>query len=84
MNKRTTISAGELYVILEREFRLRQSSECASCYILLPYRVDQPDGDRPNWEINLPPTCGHGCSEVLEELVRKYSSLYDLAHDRGA
>ena len=83
MSKRTAISAGELYVMLDREFRLRQSNQCARCYILLPYRVDQPDGDRPNWEINLPAACANGCADMLDELVRKYAALYDLAPNGG-
>lgn len=79
--KRTPLSAGELYVILDREFRLRQSRECSSCYILLPFRVDQPDSAKANWEVILPPSCGHGCTEVLEEIVEEYSQLHELAAD---
>ena len=81
-NKRKAITAGELYVILDREFRLRQSRQCGGCYILLPYRVDQSDGDA-NWEVVLPPECTHECSRVVEELVDQYAKVYDLAPDRG-
>jgi hypothetical protein len=80
--KRTAISAGELYVILDREFRLRQSRECGTCYILLPYRVDA-DGSNGNWEIVLPPPCAYNCAAILEELVDEYSRIYDLAADNG-
>jgi hypothetical protein len=80
MKQRTTLSAGELYVILDREFRLRQSRECSTCYILLPYRVDQTNGNS-NWEIVLPPPCPFGCSEILEQLVEKYSDMYKLDGD---
>ncbi len=76
--ERKTISAGELYVVLDREFRQRQSRKCTSCYILLPYRVDQHDGSA-NWEIILPPECAFGCSQIVEDLVEQYSLVYDLA-----
>lgn len=78
MKNRKAISAGELYVILDREFRLRQSRECGTCYILLPFRVDEPDDSKANWEIVIPPPCPHGCAQVLEELVEEYSRVYDL------
>jgi hypothetical protein len=76
MSKRKPIAASELYIQLDREFRQRRPRECASCYLLLPYRVDRNDG--PNWEVILPPTCGHGCSDVIEELVAEYGLRYDL------
>ncbi len=81
MKKKMPISAGELYVILEREFRMRHSRECKSCYILLPYRVDSRDDDAANWEIIVPPECPYGCSALLEELIENYSAVYDLAGD---
>ena len=77
-NQRKAISAGELYVILDREFRLKQSSHCGACYILLPYRVDQHDGSA-NWEIIMPPDCAFGCANIVEELVDEYAKVYDLA-----
>ena len=80
MRKKIPISAGELYVILDREFRMRQSRACRSCYILLPYRVDSLD-DGGNWEVVIPPECAHGCSVILEELVESYSNLYELTAD---
>jgi hypothetical protein len=81
-NKRKAISAGELYVILDREFRLRQSVQCGSCYILLPYRVDQADGNA-NWEIILPGECEYGCARIVEELVEHYSKVYNLEDGNG-
>ena len=81
MKGKMPISAGELYVILDREFRMRHSRECKSCYILLPYRVDsRGDGDG-NWEIIIPPECPYGCAAVLEELVESYSNVYELTSD---
>jgi len=82
-NLRKTISAGELYVILDREFRRRQSPKCGSCYILLPYRVDRGDGERANWEIIMPPECPFGCARIVEALVDEYSLQYDLREGQG-
>ena len=79
-NKRTAISAGELYVLLDREFRSRQPQQCSSCYVLLPYRVDRRDGSA-NWEVIMPPSCPVGCAHVLEELIEEYSGVYDLAQE---
>ena len=79
---RKAITAGELYVILDRDFRLRQSVECSSCYILLPYRVDQTDGNA-NWEIILPGECKFGCARIVEELVDQYSKVYNLQDGNG-
>ena len=83
MNNRKPITAGELYVQLDREFRQRRPRECASCYLLLPYRVDRHDGG-PNWEVIVPPSCGYGCSDVIEELVAQYGQHYELTPESGA
>ena len=83
-NNRRTISAGELYVMLDREFRLRQSRQCKSCYILLPYRIDQRDEGEANWEIVLPPDCPFECARVMEEIVDEYSLVYNLAPEPAA
>ena len=82
-NNRKHISAGELYVMLDREFRMRQSHTCGACYILLPYRIDQPDGSKPNWEIVIPDECPHNCAGLIEDLVESYAKVYDLAPDNG-
>jgi hypothetical protein len=82
-NNRKQISAGELYVMLDREFRTRQSRECKSCYILLPFRIDQPDHSKPNWEIVPPAECMYNCAALIEEIVEAYAKVYDLAPDNG-
>jgi hypothetical protein len=81
--KRTVVTAGELYVLLDREFRLRQSRQCNTCYIMLPYRVDQQEEARSNWELIVPRGCSHGCAELVEELVEEYSRQYELAPEPG-
>lgn len=81
-NNRRLISAGELYVMLDREFRLRQSTKCGSCYILLPFRVDQHDHSSANWEIVMPPDCPYQCARIVEGIVEDYSKTYNLAPDQ--
>lgn len=82
MPRRKPISAGELYANLDREFRSRQSRDCASCYLLLPYRVDRVDHDAPNWEVIIPAPCPHDCSRIIEELVDEYALRYDICDAR--
>ena len=52
MLKRKAISAGELYANLDRDFRVRQPRECTTCYILLPFRVDEADLGRADQVID--------------------------------
>jgi hypothetical protein len=83
MKPKTSVSAAELYVILDREFRLRQPKECDACYISLPFRVDRRDDDAPNWEVFLPAPCESGCGEVLETLVARYAEVYELVPEKS-
>jgi hypothetical protein len=76
--KRTAITAADLYVLLQREFRRRQVPECSTCYIQLPFRVDNPTYAGANWEIVFPQECVNGCREVLDEVVEDFSQRYDL------
>ena len=83
MNNRTGISAADLYVLLQRELRRRQSPDCQACYMQLPFRVDRHDPDAPNWEVVLPPSCLHDCRTVIEELTSEFGMLYDLRAEDG-
>lgn len=76
--KRTAIAAADLYVLLQREFRRRQVPECSTCYIQLPFRVDNRNRAGANWEIVFPAECVNGCREVLDEVVEDFSHRYDL------
>ena len=78
MSTKKPITASELYVRLDQEFRQRRPRECASCYLLLPFRVDTADGGA-NWEVIIPPSCAHGCANVIEELVTEFGQYYELA-----
>jgi hypothetical protein len=83
MNTRTELYAADLYVLLQREFRRRQSRECSSCYVQLPYRIDRLDPNAANWEISLPQPCPHGCQDLMDELAAEFAMLYDLKADAG-
>jgi len=78
MKNRSEIFAADLYVLLQRELRRRQSPECDACYMQLPFRVDRHDADSPNWEVVLPPSCPYGCKTVIEDLLAEFGQLYDL------
>lgn len=82
MKNRTEIFPADLYVLLEREFKRRKPSDCAACYVHLPYRVDRVDPAAPNWEVIIPPACPLGCRVVIEDLVHEFGGLYDLAEER--
>lgn len=82
---RSGVTAADLFVLLDREFRRRKPRECASCFVPLPYRVDAKDGG-VNWEVVTPTGCGNGCEAVFDELVAEFQTLYDLkpgADERG-
>ena len=78
MKNRTPITAADLYVLLQREFRRRQVPECKTCYIQLPFRVDAPNYAGANWEILFPSACTRGCREILDEVVEEFSRNYEL------
>jgi hypothetical protein len=81
MNIRTEIEAADLYVLLQREFRRRQSADCDNCFVQLPFRVDRREAHASNWEVVMPPQCPKGCAALLEELVADFALLYDLRAD---
>jgi hypothetical protein len=78
MEKRTAITAADLYVLLTREFKRRQSGKCNACFIQLPYRVDRRESSAGNWELLMPPDCGGECRGIIEDLVAEFSLLYDV------
>ena len=78
MKNRTPIAAADLYVMLQREFRRRQIPDCPACYVQLPFRVDRPDGNAPNWEVIVPSSCTYNCREVMDEVIEDFARRYDL------
>ena len=77
MNK-SAMTAADLFVLLDREFRRRKPRECTTCHIQLPYRVTQSGGFDANWDVVLPQHCGLGCEAVFEEVVQEFQALYQL------
>jgi hypothetical protein len=78
MDTKTIVTPADLFVLLDREFRRRRPRECATCFVQLPYRVDTPNGDGPNWEIVPPADCSKGCAIVIEEIVEDFQARYEL------
>src|ERR1700687_1294152 len=81
VSTRTEIYAADLYVLLQREFRRRQTPECMACYVQLPFRVDRQDERAANWEVVMPPPCTLGCSAIIDEIIGEFQQLYDLRPD---
>lgn len=77
MNKKTALTAADLFVLLDREFRRRRPRECASCDVQLPYPVAR-SGAPSNWETLVPVGCGHACATVFEDVLAEFQRLYDL------
>ena len=84
MKDKTQIHAADLYVLMQREFRRRQSPECTACYVQLPFRVDRIEPEAPNWEVRFASSCSHGCRALIEDLVNEFGALYDLRPDNGS
>ena len=76
--KKIAISPAELYVLLARELRRRQSRPCNACFIDLPRSSERLDEAGPNWSLDMPPDCGGECRGIIEDLVAQYGRMYDL------
>lgn len=72
------MTAADLFVLIDREFRRRRPRECGACYVPLPYRVDEPGAEAGNWEIITPSSCGWRCDLVLDEIVGEFQQKYRL------
>ena len=75
MDRKMDVTAADLFVLLDREFRRRKSRDCAGCLVQLPYRVRGAE-----WEVVAPASCARGCDAVFEEVVREFQRLYALKH----
>ena len=73
------MSAADLFVMLDREFRKRRPRDCGDCFVQLPFRVDERDGGQANWEVPIAPGCPARCGSVLQDLVMEYQQRFDLA-----
>jgi hypothetical protein len=78
MERKTALSAAELYVMLARELRRRQSRQCNACFIELPRVAEPGENGTANWTLDMPPDCGGECRGIIEDLVAQFSNLYVL------
>ncbi len=81
---RTTITAAELYVILDHEFRRLRPRECTRCRMPIPYGRPPPDDVSANWQIGAPEECPHGCHLVVAELLARMWTRYDMLPEKGS
>ena len=72
------MSAADLFVLLDREYRRRRPRECDACFVQLPFRVDAPVNGNANWELVIP-QCRQACESVLQDLVTEFQERYALA-----
>ncbi len=75
--------AADLYALMQRAFRRRQSPGCEACFVQLPFRADRDGEDSPNWEVVMRPPCSYACQSLIEELVAEFGARYDLKTASG-
>ena len=79
---RKTISATQLYVILDQDFRALKPRGCTRCRAPLPYFRKPPDEVSANWNIATPPECPDRCHLVIAELLARLWTRYDIEPER--
>lgn len=79
---RETITAAQLYAILDREFKKARSPECKRCRIPLPYFRRPPDDVSANWAIGTPADCPHRCHLVIAELLARLWTRFDIQPEK--
>ena len=79
---RTTVSAAQLYTLLDAEFRKLRPGTCRSCRVPIPYWRVPPDDVSANWHIGTPAQCAHGCHLVIAELLARMWTQYDMEPER--
>lgn len=81
MKHAVSMTATDLFVLLEREYRKR-ARECEACFFSLPYRIDPTGPGEANWSVVPSTGCEKShCRLVLEELVASHQAAYRLAGD---
>ncbi len=79
---RTTVSAAQLYTLLDAEFRRLRPAACRSCRVPIPYWRAPPDDVSANWHIGTPAQCPNGCHLVIAELLARMWTRYDMEPER--
>ena len=80
--RKTAMSAADLFVLLDREYRRRRPRECVQCFVQMPFRVDTHATAHSNWEVLIPPSCEASCESLLQDLVLEFQQVYELATAR--
>ena len=76
MEKRTELTAADLFVLLEREFLRRRRRDCDACFMSLPFSLaGTAAGD---WDMVMPRPCPQRCEEIAEELLGEFRGRYAL------
>ena len=75
---RKTLSTGQLYAILDREFRKRKATECGNCKVPLPFYRKPADDVSANWYIGTPSECPHKCQVIIAEVLANLWSQYNI------
>jgi hypothetical protein len=79
---RKQISATELHDLLTREFAKTAGDSCLKCRIPMPAYLERGQGDGANWRIGGIAECSSLCHTILEDLVAKLSTRYDITRSR--
>ena len=79
---RTTLTAAQLYTILDAEFRKLRPGACRRCRVPMPYWREPPDDVSASWHIGTPVECPEGCHLVIAELLARMWTLYDMQPER--
>ena len=80
---RTTISAAQLYAVLDHDFERLKPKTCTRCRAPLPYFRKPPDDVSANWNIGTPPVCPNQCHLVIAELLAKLWTRFDIEQERS-
>ncbi|HET7729275.1 MAG TPA: hypothetical protein VFK48_04500 [Usitatibacter sp.] len=78
MTPRKAVSAAELYVMLDREFRARRPPGCSHCVAPVPYASRRAQSTACNWQVVDVPECPKGCHERIAEMVAAFAARFDL------
>jgi hypothetical protein len=74
---RKKISASELQLLLENEFRKTAAGLCRACSVPKPVFLRTASGGS-NWRIGSLAECSGLCHTILEEVAGKLAEKYDL------
>ena len=79
---RTTLSALQLYSLLDREFQQLRPKGCKTCRVPIPSYRTPPDDVSANWTVEAAKPCPGGCHLVIAEMVARMWTRYDMEPER--